>query len=115
MFGAHNALVKALGEACRWKTALNAANKGARRKSAQARRLRGEATALRKELDWCTTHSDEASETLRQTERTLHDERGVIVALKKELVDSRTCETMREAETTELLRELEHVRETDAL
>ena len=54
----------ALEKALRWKTALDAANKGAWRKSRQARRLRAEVVGLKVELSNRESWLEERRETV---------------------------------------------------
>ena len=70
------ALTRYVTEALRWKTALHGANKGAQRKSRQARMWREKAEELANELCTSQAQTDENSKLLRQTERTLHSVRG---------------------------------------
>lgn len=119
MFGTHKALVKALQEACRWKIALDAANKGARRKSRQARGLREKVKELEKEL---SRREEQVGELNADILRRYNQGDAVITRLRKELADSTTrtqkneCEIVNlRAANSSLHHELERARETGVL
>ena len=57
-------LEEALEQALRWKIALDAANRGARRKSRQARAWRAKAEQLTDELKWLRRAKDTLTEEL---------------------------------------------------
>ncbi len=103
--------LSALCDALRWKTALNGANKGARRKSGQAKVLRARVEELVTNLNSTEVQLVETTETLRQTERTLYTVRSSSIVREKELKKQEVRFGLLQLKNEDLCRELEQARE----